>query len=160
MGDRDVNKGRFRTPDLIVGETGKLLPEQEAYLYLIRAAEVAGGPVGDLFQVHGLSRKQYGVLRSIRRTGEAGATVNEVRRQLTDLKADVTRLIDRLERDGLVERRHDRADRRVVRVLLSKAGKKVLKDIDEPLLAIHRNQFGRLRPKELQCLTQLLKRIT
>lgn len=32
-------------------ETGKRLPEQEVYLYLIRAAEVAGGPIGGLFKL-------------------------------------------------------------------------------------------------------------
>lgn len=159
MSDQDERPGGFRTPELISRETGTLLPEQELYLYLIRAAEVAGGPISDLFQSHGLSRKQYGVLRSIRRKGSAGATVNDVRRQMTDLRADVTRLIDRLERDGLVERRHDSADRRVVRVFLAEAGEKVLRDIDEPLLEIHRKQFGIFTAEEIAVLAALLKRM-
>lgn len=150
----------FRMPDLIVAETGKLLPEQEVYLYLIRAAEVAGGPIGDLLHEHGLSRKQYGVLRSIRRIGDQGATVNDIRRQLTDLKADVTRLIDRLVRDGLVERRPDDADRRVVRVFLSADGEKLLNDIDEPLLGIHRTQFRSFSPEDVDALKRLLKQIS
>jgi DNA-binding MarR family transcriptional regulator len=120
---------------------------------------VAGGPIGDLFQSHGLSWKQYGVLRSIRRKGPEGATVNDVRRQMTDLRADVTRLIDRLERDGLVERRHDSADQRVVRVFLTEAGEKVLRDIDEPLLEIHRQQFRAFSADEVAVLTELLKRM-
>lgn len=91
-------------------------------------------------------------MRSIRRTGVEGAIINDVRQQITDLNAYVTRLIDRLERDGLVERRHDCADRRVVRVFLSEAGQKLPRRIDEPLLEIHRTQFGRLNREELERL--------
>jgi DNA-binding MarR family transcriptional regulator len=146
-------------PELIAAETGKVLPGQEAYLYLVRAAEVLSGPVADLFEAHGLSGKQYNALRSIRRAGSAGATVNEIRQQMTDPRADVTRLIDRLERDGLVRRKHDRADRRIVRVILSESGTKLLADIDEPLLAIHRSQFSHLKAEELETLKSLLRRI-
>lgn len=160
MSGADVNDDAFRMPELIASETGKVLPEQEAYLYLIRAAQVLSGPVADLFEAHGLSGKQYNALRSVRRAGSAGATVNEVRQQMTDPRADVTRLIDRLERDGLVQRKHDRADRRVVRVILSEKGKKLLADIDEPLLEVHQSQFSRFRPSDLERLKKLLRQIT
>lgn len=66
---------------------------------------------------------------------------------------------DEFERRSDVERRHDREDRRVARLFLSSAGKKVLSAIDVLLLEIHRSQFGRLKPKELQSLKELLKRI-
>lgn len=147
-------------PELIEAETGCVLPEQEAYLYLVRAAEVLIGPVADLFQVHGLSGKQYNALRSIRRGGGGGATVNEIRQQMTDPRADVTRLIDRLVRDGFVVRKHDGEDRRIVRVTLSERGKKLLRDIDEPLLTIHRSQFRQFKKGELASLKELLRRIT
>lgn len=146
-------------PDLIAAETGKLLPQQEAYLYLLRAAQVLIGPVADLLEAHGVSHKQYNALRSIRRAGREGATVNEVRDQLTDPRADVTRLLDRLQRDGLVARSHDRKDRRVVRIRLSDRGRALLRDIDGPLLAIHRSQFSNFRPDEFKNLKRLLQRI-
>lgn len=157
---RDKSSDRFELPELIEAETGRVLPEQEAYLYLVRAAEVMIGPVADLFQAHGLSQKQYNALRSIRLRGDGGATVNQIRQQMTDPRADVTRLIDRLERDGLVVRKHDCEDRRIVRVRLSGRGKKVLSDIDEPLLAIHRSQFRQFKKGELVGLKELLRRIT
>ncbi|PDT50107.1 MarR family transcriptional regulator [Sinorhizobium fredii] len=159
MSDFDENVGAFRLPDLVAAETGRLLPQQEAYLYLIRAAEVLSGPVADLLQAHGLSGKQYNALRAIRRAGDKGATVNEIRHQMTDPRADVTRLIDRLERDGLAVRRHDSEDRRVVRILLSGQGKKLLNDIDEPLLQVHQSQFGRFKLEELEMLKSLLTNI-
>lgn len=146
-------------PGMIAEETGQVLPEQEAYLYLIRAAEVVSGPIVDLFTEKRLSGKQYNVLRSIRRAGESGATVNEIRLQMTDPRADVTRLIDRLVRDGLVRRKSDRSDRRLVRVVLSGKGQGLLKEIDEPLLAVHKSQFVRFTPDELEQLKTLLKQI-
>ncbi|MGR9202256.1 MarR family winged helix-turn-helix transcriptional regulator [Rhizobium leguminosarum] len=159
MSDGKESVGDFTMPQMIAEETGKILPEQEAYLYLIRAAEIVSAPIVDLFTASGVSGKQYNALRSIRRAGKTGATVNEIRLQMTDPRADVTRLIDRLVRDGLVRRKNDRADRRVVRVVLSEAGTTLLKKIDEPLRAIHKSQFSRFSVEELDRLKALLKQI-
>lgn len=159
MSDEKESVGDFKMPQMIAEETGHVLPEQEAYLYLIRAAEIVSGPVVDLFTANGISGKQYNALRSIRRAGKGGATVNEIKLQMTDPRADVTRLIDRLVRDGLVRRKSDRSDRRVVRVVLSEQGRTLLTGIDEPLLAIHRSQFVRFAPDELDRLKALLKQI-
>jgi DNA-binding MarR family transcriptional regulator len=93
-------------------------------------------PVVDLFTANGISGKQYNALRAIRRAGPNGATVNEIRHQMTDPRADVTRLIDRLVRD-----------RRIVRVILSDTGKQLLANIDQPLLDVHRAQFRQSIPQ-------------
>jgi DNA-binding MarR family transcriptional regulator len=158
--NKNESVGDFRMPQMIAAETGKVLPEQEAYLYLIRAAELVSEPIVGLFAANGVSGKQYNVLRSIRRAGNGGATVNEIRQQMTDPRADVTRLIDRLVRDRLVKRRTDKSDRRIVRVFLSDEGNRVLARIDEPLLDIHRAQFARFSPENIEQLKELLKEIT
>lgn len=146
-------------PAMIAEETGKVQDEQQAYLYLIRAAQIVSGPVADLFSANGVSGKQYNAMRSIRRAGSCGATVNEIKAQMTDPRADVTRLIDRLVRDGLVHRKNDQSDRRVVRVELSKAGQTLLANIDEPLLAVHKAQFVHFKLEDLDQLKSLLKQI-
>ncbi len=146
-------------PEMIAAETGKVLAEQEAYLFLIRAAEILSAPVADLFAANGISGKQYNALRAIRRAGANGATVNEIRHQMTDPRADVTRLIDRLVRDRLVKRRSDKSDRRIVRVILSDTGKQLLANIDEPLLDVHRAQFRQFDTTALEQLKGLLKKI-
>lgn len=145
----------FETPDLVARETGRV-PEQEAYLNLIRTAEVLSGPLTDLLARFGLSGKQYNVLRAIRRGGGDGETVSRIGEQMTDPRADMTRLLDRLERDGLTERRHDRQDRRVVRVVLTEQGRARLAGIDEPLVALHRAQFAHMSPQALRDLVSLL----
>jgi len=148
----------FRTPDLVVEETGKYVPEQQAYLNLIRTAEVLSQRVADLMSGYGISGKQYNVLRSLRRGGDGGLSISQISEQMTDPRADVTRLLDRLVRDGLVDRQPDKADRRVVRAYLTQAGSQLLEAIDEPLLATHHEQFARLSRPEIEQLTMLLKK--
>lgn len=148
----------FRTPDLVVTETGKYVPEQQAYLNLIRTAEVLGQRVSDLMSGHGISGKQYNVLRAIRRGGKGGLSISQISEQMTDPRADVTRLLDRLVRDGLVDRQPDEADRRVVRTYLTEAGANLLQSLDEPLLATHKDQFGHLSKAEIEQLTDLLRK--
>lgn len=149
---------RFGTPDLLLKETGEVVPAQQAYLHLIRTAEVLSSGVVDLLASHGLSGKQYNALRAVRRGGADGATVSTIGEQMTDPRADVTRLLDRLDRDGLIQRTHDQQDRRVVRVLITDAGRQVLAAIDEPIVDLHRAQFEHLQASEVETLIDLLKK--
>lgn len=148
----------FDTPSLVAQETGTVVLEQQAYLQLIRAAEVMGAAVSDLVGTYGLSGKQYNLLRAVRRGGKTGLTASEIGRQMTDPRADVTRLVDRLERDGLVERHHDRTDRRVVHVHLTAKGGELLARIDAPILALHRAQLVHMTQDEIAQLIRLLKK--
>jgi DNA-binding MarR family transcriptional regulator len=150
---------RFLTPQAVIDEMGTIVPEQQAYLNLIRAAELVSLDLSDLMGKHGLSGKQYNVLRAIRRGGDGGLPVSRIAEQMTDPRADVTRLMDRLERDGLIERRHDREDRRVVRVLLTEKGKGMLATLDAPIVALHRMQFAHMTKSDLDELTRLLEKL-
>lgn len=147
----------FKTPKLVAEETGPV-PEQQAYLNLIRTAQVFSVPLAELLLSHGLSGKQYNALRAIRRSGESGATVSSIAEQMTDPRADVTRLMDRLERDGLISRLPDRQDRRVVRVLLTGQAQDKLAAIDGPLVALHLSQFSHLSTDELTMFIKLLRK--
>ena len=158
MAEIKRDRDHFATPELVVRETGAFVPEQQAYLNLIRAAEILSTPISELMATHGLSGKQYNVLRSVRRGGQGGLSISEIGAQMTDPRADVTRLVDRLLKAGLVERYHDEADRRVVRVRLSDAGGRTLSALDAPLLDVHRAQFAELTADELEQLTTLLRK--
>lgn len=156
MNDKPAD--RFKTPDMVVRETGQYIPEQQVYLNLIRTAEVMGQDVGDLLSKHGVSGKQYNVLRAIRRGGATGLRIGEIAEQMTDPRADITRLLDRLVRDGLVDRQPDETDRRVVRTYLTQAGENLLGSIDEPILETHRAQFAKLSATEIEQLIVLLQK--
>jgi DNA-binding MarR family transcriptional regulator len=69
---------------------------------------------------------------------------------------DVTRLLDRLERRGLVARVRESRDRRVVRTTITTDGLELLSRLDAPVAAWHQEQFRHLGPVRLRALIQLL----
>ena len=69
---------------------------------------------------------------------------------------DVTRLIDRLSRRGLVTRTRGRQDRRVVEVGISDKGREVLRSLDPHVNRMPKAMLGHLGPKKLEQLGALL----
>jgi DNA-binding MarR family transcriptional regulator len=77
-----------------------------------------------------LTLVQYNVLRILRGAGTEGLLVGEVAGRLITRSPDVTRIVDRLERQGLARRTPDEADRRAVRVHLTEAGRERIAPLD------------------------------
>lgn len=78
-----------------------------------------------------LTPVQYNVLRILRGAGPDGLWLCEIAERLVTRNPDVTRLVDRLEKRGLVRRQTDSRDRRAVRVELSDAGRDLIAPLDE-----------------------------
>jgi DNA-binding MarR family transcriptional regulator len=68
----------------------------------------------------------------------------------------VTRLLDRMERTGLVRRERDTADRRCVPTHLTERGRALLDRLDDPIAESHRRQFGYLTAEQIRTLIDLL----
>lgn len=142
-------------------QTGKLrpfdAPEQEAYLNLIRTQAVLGAMLHRLFKPHGLTESSYNLLRILRGARPEALPCSEIRARLVVPVPDVTRLLDRLEARGLVERFRDADDQRVVRARPTRKALALLDRLDGPLLEAHRAQLGHLAPAELEALSRLLE---
>jgi len=69
---------------------------------------------------------------------------------------DVTRLLDRLEKRGLISRRRETKDRRTVRGRITPEGLTLLTRLDEPVQAAYRKQLGHLGRDRLRTLTEPL----
>lgn len=130
-------------------------PEQEAALNLARTVDRHSAEFARLFKGHGITDPQYNVLRILRGGGEALPCSEVAARMITQLP-DITRLVDRLEAAGLVERARTPEDRRVVLIRITDAGLRLLATLDEPVLALHRRQLGHLTREELAELNRLL----
>ncbi len=130
--------------------------DHAAFLALVRTAAVLGDDLDRLLAPHGLSQPQYNVLRILRGAGEDGLCRHEIRDRLLSRMPDVTRLVDRLEESGLVERVRDTVDRRVVRTTITAAGRALLAQLDAPVAAAHARQFGHLSDDDLGRLIALL----
>lgn len=131
-------------------------PASTAYLSIVQAAEEIQRGMAELLKTRDLSLAQYNVLRILRGAGSDGATCSSVGNNLIQHDPDVTRLIDRLEKRGLVERERDTKDRRVVRGRITKAGVALLAELDDPVDELHARQLGHIGSKRLADLVALL----
>jgi DNA-binding MarR family transcriptional regulator len=135
------------------------LPEQEAWLTLIRTVSFLSEPIEKVFRDLNLSESSYNALRILRGSGHAGRACNEIGRDMVTRVPDVTRLVDRLEKQGLVTRTREVEDRRVVTVRITDKGLSLLTRLDEPLRDLHKHQFAALNRAEISELTRLLEKI-
>jgi DNA-binding MarR family transcriptional regulator len=132
-------------------------PEQEAVLNILRTSDLFDNRLGRLFRDYGLTSSQYNVLRILR--GEGGPLPSlEIADRMIQVVPAITGLIDRLEKQGLVERRRCHDDRRVVYVEITKKAIEVLKRLDAPLSTLHGSLIGHLSRKELADLSRLLEK--
>ncbi len=134
-------------------------PEQETMLNLLRTTGVLQAEFERLFRKHGLSGSTYNILRILR--GEADGnnprlSCCEVSARLVTQVPDMTRLVDRLERVGLVRRERSTDDRRVILLTITDEGRKRLSELDQAVLSLHRQQLGHLSGVEMVALNELL----
>lgn len=130
--------------------------EQEALLNIERTAAVLGHAFAEAVKSYGITATQYNVLRILRGAGKAGLCRNEVRDRLVAQVPDVTRLLDRLEESGLVERERSLTDRRLVSTRITSDGLTLLRSLDQPVSAMHKQHLGHMTRKQLTTLTALL----
>lgn len=71
------------------------------------------------FARYGLSAPKFNVLIQLYMAGDRGLTQSELGKKMLVSRANITGLIDRLEKDGLVERGDDPSDKRAFRVVLT-----------------------------------------
>jgi len=81
-----------------------------------------------LFRPHGITAAQYNVLSVLAAAGE-GISQRELGDVLVVDRSNVTGLVDRMEKAGWVRRTDDPADRRVYRVMLTSAGRRLWEKI-------------------------------
>lgn len=70
---------------------------------------------------------------------------------------DITRLVDRLERRGFVERSREQKDRRVITTRITPEGLRTLKELDRPIEEYHHRLLGHLGEQRLHSLIRLLE---
>ena len=134
------------------------VPEEEAYLNLLRTHGVLYAEFHQLFKSAGISEPKYNVLRILRGAGPDGLPSLEVADRMITRLPDITRLVDRLEAENLVRRERSDEDRRVVRVKATQKGLDVLAGLDGPVGALHKSQLGHLSRAELAELSRLLEK--
>jgi DNA-binding MarR family transcriptional regulator len=131
--------------------------EEEAFLALQRTASLLMQALGRELKAHDLTPAQYNTLRILRGARPDSLTCGEIGDRLVSPGPDVTRLLDRLEQHGLVERLRDAEDRRVVRARITGKGLALATELDEPVGSVLSALLGPLGPRKLKTLLQLLE---
>ena len=107
---------------------------------------------------HGLSQQQWTLLGVLHRNGQS-MTMTELGKNLLVTKANMTGMIDRLERDGFVSRHPDQYDRRVTNVRLTDKGKLFMEEIQGPRDQFTAEMFSDFTLEELDQLLVYLERL-
>jgi DNA-binding MarR family transcriptional regulator len=133
----------------------RVTPEEEAFVALQRAADVLMRELGELLKVHDVSPTQYNVLRILRGSAD-GLPCGEIGERMITRDPDITRLLDRMEKRGLISRSRDAKDRRIVCARITPAGLKLLAGLDQPVRDEHIKQFSAGGRERLIQLVKLL----
>jgi DNA-binding MarR family transcriptional regulator len=143
--EKDINQHVFRSE------------YQKAAINLIYTFNWANEKLNRQFEPFDITQQQFNILRILRGAGQPLSTL-QIRQRMLDKMSDTSRIVDRLVKKGMVKKTVCREDRRLVDILLTDKGKKLLQTMDslnEEMDAI----FKYLSPDEAKQLNILLDKI-
>lgn len=107
---------------------------------------------------HGITPQQYNVLRILRGQYPDSISTSAIRERMLDRSSDASRIVERIHRQNLVEKKVSTIDKRLVDVKISSKGLKLLEKLDQH--AEEMDQIlGNLRTEEVEELNRLLDKI-
>ncbi|MET3880886.1 MULTISPECIES: MarR family winged helix-turn-helix transcriptional regulator [Chitinophaga] len=110
------------------------------------------------FKRYGITMQQFNILRILRGQHPQAASINVLKERMLDKMSDVSRLVERLRKADLVERKNSEMDRRAVDVRINDKGLELLKLIDTEIRQLD-NTLQSLNEKEVIQLNKLLDKM-
>jgi DNA-binding MarR family transcriptional regulator len=157
-----MSREKSTRPPSILDEIQQSKPfrsrSQEAHLALLRTADDSKRYISSVLEPGGVTLQQYNVLRILRGAGDAGLPTLAVGERMLERTPGVTRLIDRMERKGWVERTRCTEDRRRVWCKITDSGLAVLDQLEEPVAESDKVFFEVFANDELDTLIEYLDR--
>jgi DNA-binding MarR family transcriptional regulator len=115
--EKDINQQVFRSE------------YQKAIINLIYTFNWVNEKINVRFEPFDITQQQFNILRILRGAGQPLSTL-QIRQRMLDKMSDTSRIVDRLVKKGMVKKSTCREDRRLVDVLLTDKGKKLLQSMD------------------------------
>ena len=128
-------------------------------LNIERTAAVLTHRFAESLRPYDITPTQYNVLRILRGAGSGGLCRHHIRDRLVSQVPDVTRLLYRLEKAGLIARQRSDRDRRLVTTRITRSGLALLRRLDEPVVKVQERQIGHLTRPQLRTLIDLLSAV-
>jgi DNA-binding MarR family transcriptional regulator len=133
--------------------------EDHVFVALVKTADTLTLQAEQLFKLSTLSATQYNVMRILRGAEPQGLACRAIGERMISHDPDITRLLDRMEKRGLITRERQTDDRRVVKARITASGLDALKALDRPVHEMHKRQFQNLSAAKLKQLSNLLREL-
>jgi DNA-binding MarR family transcriptional regulator len=130
--------------------------QQEGAIGIVRTADVLRRRFSRFVEPHGISGQQYNVLRILRGAAPERLPTLTIAERMIEQAPGITRLLDRLERKGLVSRERCASDRRQVLCGITPAGRRLLETLDGPIGKADDEAFGDISAADLKALIRIL----
>jgi len=134
-------------------------PHSEAMLNLLAAADEVRRRIQHACGTCGLTQGQYNVLRILRGACPKGHPRGEIASRMIERAPDVTRIVDRLEAQGLVERTRSEQDRRVSVTRITPRGLALLDELDPHVAGVYGFFAERVSERDCRTLTRICEKI-
>ena len=134
-------------------------PQHTVFIAILKTADALAQEAEQLLKSRGLTGTQFNVLRILRGAGPGGLPCTGIGDRMISHDPDMTRLLDRMEKRGLISRERQSDDRRVVKARITREGLEILKPLDQPVRDLHRRQFQHMRAAQLKMLAEILEEV-
>jgi DNA-binding MarR family transcriptional regulator len=131
--------------------------EERIFITLLKVADALRQEAEQLTRTAELTGTQYNVLRILRGAEPEGLPCRGIGDRMITHDPDITRLLDRMEKRGLITRERQKDDRRVVKTRITPHGLALLRPLDQPMRDLHKRQFRHMAGVRLKTLCDLLE---
>jgi DNA-binding MarR family transcriptional regulator len=132
-------------------------PAEEAILNIERTADCFRRECQRTLKPFGITPTQFNALRILRGALPDGLTCSELGKRLVNSDPDITRLLERLARQGMITRRRGSCDKRMVVTVIHAKGMALLAELDPVMERLTREILGHMRADSIHMLIDLLE---
>lgn len=143
--ENEINQRKFRTE------------YQKARINIIYTYNWLSEKINSIFEEWDITPRQFNILRILRGEGKPLSTL-QIRQRMLDKMSDTSRIVDRLLKKGLVKKTPNGEDRRLVDVVITARGRKLLEKID-PFEEYADKIMDNLSEEETRTLNGLLDKL-
>ncbi len=144
--DQDIQQTRFRNA------------WQKAAINLLYTLGWMKDRMKPVFDSEDITAQQFNILRILRGSFPQPLSTLQIRERMLEKMSDTSRIVDRLIAKGLVKKVTCKSDRRLVDVIITDKGKKLLERLDLKQDEMDK-VLGNLSEKEAEQLSDLLDKI-
>ncbi|MCB9245419.1 MAG: MarR family transcriptional regulator [Flavobacteriales bacterium] len=141
-----IQQGKFKSP------------YQKLVINIAFTNSYLSNMIATVLKPYDLSMQQYNVLRILRGQHPHPVSINSITERMIDRMSNASRLVEKLRKKELVERRQCAEDKRQVDVILTDSGLQVLHELDDIISGVD-GSMNHLTEKEANQLNDLLDKL-